>query len=473
MNAQIDNLSPRAPQRPLSWPELVFDLRDLIPDPAGVYLVGGPVRDALLGRATLDLRDLDLVTGGDALALARMLGDRLDGAYYPLDPERDVGRAIFEWGGLELDLDVARLRGQGLLADLADRDFTVNAMAVSLAEPDLLIDPLGGEDDLLRHKLLRLCAPDAIARDPIRALRAVRLGLQFNLRLDKATLAAVREDGAGLVSDEGGLLQPERARDELFKMLSGPNPAGAARLLDALGLLRLAFPTLHADRVGVLEHLSHLLLTISPLRDDDTAADLIYGLAVMTLDRHRAALQEHLSVTFGDGRPLGALLALWALVEPGAAGETVRLLRLSNDERGRLAALEEGVGRFSALTGPPTPRDIYRYYRGIDETGVDAALIGLAAFLADHQPTPDAKAWGHLLDEITSPLLDGFFRRHQQYVKPPPLLTGDDLIEELGLQPGPLVGETLERLLEEQAAGEITNREEALRLARGWAEQQD
>jgi len=473
MSSQVNNLTPRSPRRPFSWPDVVHELGELVPNPAGVFLVGGPVRDALLGRSPSDLRDIDLATGEDPRALARLLGDSLGGAYFPLGGEGGIGRVLFERDGVELRLDVTRFRGEDLLADLADRDFTVNAMAVSLAEPDLLIDPLGGEDDLLQHKVLRLCAPQAIASDPIRALRAVRFGLRFSLRLDKATLAAVRSDGAKLVDEAGQLVKPERARDELVKMLGGPHPAGAARLLDALGLLTLAFPTLRADRADALEQLSHLLLTISPARDDDTAADLTYGLAVMTLDRHRAALQEHLAVPFAEGRPLGALLALWLLVEPGAAHQTAHALRLSNEERDRLATLDEGLARFSALSEPPTPRDIHRYFRGIGEAGIDTALLGLAAYLAEHQPTPDPKAWGHLLDEIASPLFEGFFRRHQQVVKPPPLLTGDDLIGELGLEEGPLLGDLLDRLLEEQAAGEITSREEALRLAREWAGQTD
>jgi tRNA nucleotidyltransferase/poly(A) polymerase len=473
MTDPTDLLSPRAPQRPFRWPEAVYDLRDRVPDPAQVYLVGGCVRDALLGRFAPGQHDLDLATGGDALELARRLGNALGGAYFPLDAERGVGRVIAERHGEKLVLDVARFRGDDLRTDLTERDFTVNAMAISLAEPDMLIDPLGGEDDLLRHKVLRLCTPEAIASDPIRALRAVRMGLQFHLRLHKETLAAVRADGMGLVDETEKLVQPERVRDELVKMLSGHNPAGAARLLDALGMLDLAFPSLSTDRLDVLEQLAHLLLTISPRRSDNTAANLTYGMAVMILDRHRAALQEHLGITFADGRPLRALLALWVLTKPDAIEETVKRLRFSNAERDRLVAIGFGTARILEvkLEKPPTLRAMHRYFQGIGEAGIDAALLALAAHLAEQQPTPDPKAWAALLDETVSPLLEAFFRRHQQVIKPPPLLTGDDLMNEMGLKPGPQIGQMLERLLEEQAAGEISSREEALSLARRWLKQ--
>lgn len=475
MTNQPYSVAPRTPQRPLRWPEVVDAVRESVRaagSPPQVYLVGGCVRDALLGKAEFGLHDLDLTTDSNASKLARSLGNELGGAYFPLDRERGVGRVIMERPEGRLVIDVARLRGDDLLADLMDRDFTVNAMAVSLAEPDLLIDPLGGEADLLRHKLLRLCAPTAIADDPIRALRAVRFGLHFGLRLDKETLAAVRADGQRLVDGEGQLVQPERARDELFKLLAGDHPAGAARLLDRLGLLETAFPTLNTARLDTLEHVARLLRIVSPARDDNSAANLTYGLAVMTLDRHRTPLQEHLAASFADDRLLRALLALWVLMEPGAADETAHRLRLSNAERDRLAAIDRGTARFAELTAPLTPRAIHRYFRDIGEAGIDAALLGLAAQLAEGQRTDslDPAGWGALLDEVVSPLLDGFFRRHQDFVKPPPLVTGDDLIRELGLEPGPELGDLLERLLEEQAAGEIRSRVEALHLAEEWTQ---
>ena len=135
---------------------------------------------------------------------------------------------------------------------------------------------------------------------------------------------------------------------------------------------------------------------------------------------------------FGDAR--GAPLLLSGMIGgPLAAG---------------VSALIAGLTRFQ-LGGPGMAAGVLYV--------IIFALMGLAVHLAERQqPTPDPETWGSLLDEMVSPLLEGFFRRHQQVVKPPPLLSGNDLIEELGLQRGPHIGGMLERLLEEQAAGEIS-----------------
>ena len=468
MVTQPDRISPRAPQRPLTWPAVIYELRDVAQAnwQHDIYLVGGIVRDALLGRMLLGIPDMDLVTAGDGLRLARMFADQLGGDYYTLDADRGVGRAIIKRPDETLVLDVSSLRGEDLLADLVGRDFTINAMAISLGDPEMLIDPLGGEDDLHKHKVLRLCHDQAIHEDPIRALRSIRMCLQFKLRMEKATLAAIRTDGPKLVDEQNQLVWPERTRDELFKVLGGNNPQGATRLMAALGLLELVSPQLHDGRINTLESLAHLLAVISPRRNDNTASDLVYGLAVMTLDRHRARLQEHLAQTFAGGRSLAALLALGLLIRPGFAQDVANKLRLSNEERSRLSAIATGVERFMTLQAPVSRRTIHRYYSGIDEVGIEAVLLGLSTYLADNLPTPDAKEWGPLLDEVASPLINGFFNHHSEYVNPPPLFNGDDLMAEFDLQPGPEIGRMLERLLEEQAAGEIKTRPQALDLAK-------
>jgi hypothetical protein len=131
-----------------------------------------------------------------------------------------------------------------------------------------------------------------------------------------------------------------------------------------------------------------------------------------------------------------------------------------------LARMEKAA-RFGLLGIPAlTDRVIHRYYRGISEAGVDGVLLALAEHLAGRRPTPDPKAWGRLLETIAAPLLEAFFQRYQKVVAPTPLLTGNDLQQELGLEPGPKIGQIIGQLAEEQAAGEIRSKEEALRFAR-------
>ena len=223
------HLTPEAPQRPLTWPSIIEQIKAIAPHPERLYLVGGVVRDALLGRPG---HDLDLATPDDGLQTARHLADRLGGAYYPT---RKTGRIVLPTPPDRLTIDVATFRGDGspddlserLSADLRSRDFTINAMAVRLDRLDEIIDPLSGQLDVLSRKQLHPCRPTSIQADPVRALRAVRLALAFDLHLSATTRDAVRAASQLLTNPDGTLQQPERVRDELFKTLDGPRPAAA------------------------------------------------------------------------------------------------------------------------------------------------------------------------------------------------------------------------------------------------------
>lgn len=459
-----------SPQRPLAWPPIVEQLAGVAADPARLYLVGGPVRDVLRRRP---IHDIDLVTLDDGLDIARRLADKLRGAYYPVDPERRTGRIILKKEDHQTVVDVASLRGGDLLEDLYKRDFTVNAMAVQMDRLDEIIDPLGGQDDLFDAKMLRQCNPTSITSDPIRALRAVRQSLQLGLRMESATREAARTAGAALIDETGRLVQPERTRDELFKLLSLSQSAAALRLLHRLSLLDRLIPEPPPDDdpetcLATVDALSRLLSVIRQERDDNTAADLTLGVAVMVLDRYRRQLQGHLAETFADGRPRMALMVLKAatlLHETKSAAWGERLC-LSKAEIRALDGMRQATN-FGLLSARPlTDRLIYRYYQAASASGIDGVLLTLAEYLASQRPTLNPKAWGELLEEVAAPLMEAYFVRHQQVVAPPPLLTGSDLQNELGLAPGRKLGRILKQLREEQAAGEVLTREEALVFAR-------
>lgn len=460
----------RPPRRPFHWPPLVEQLPQLVAYPSRHYLVGGIVRDALRGQPGYDL---DLVTLDDGLQVARLLADRLGGAYYPVDPERHTGRVILNREGDQPTIiDIASLRGADLLADLVGRDFTINAMVVPLADLEQIGDPLGGETDLLVHKVLRQCSPDSIASDPVRALRAVRQSIQFNLRIEKETLAAVRAHGIDIASSQGELQQPERVRDEFIKILAGPRPAGALRLVHNMGLWQaiVPFETATEDeparQFALVERLHDLFTIISPQRDDNTAADLILGVAVMILDRHRHFLQDHLNQQFADGRPRCALSYLVALTPPDEpAISWADWLRLSRIERHALERIYTALQIDLPQHGRPGDVTLHRYYREVGEAGMDGLLLRVAYYLADHWPTPNAEEWGLWLDQVISPALDAFVRRYQEVVAPPPLITGDDLVSDLHLKPGPRIGQLLETVLEAQISGKVKTKKQALRLA--------
>ncbi len=468
----------------------------LVPDAPPVYLVGGAVRDLLRGEA---LHDLDFGVDGDALAYARVLANRLGGAYYVMDRERETARVIVDGAAGRQVLDFARLRGPDLHADLLLRDFTLNAMALDIRHPDMIIDPLHGALDL-RARRLRACSPESFRSDPNRILRALRQAVSLKLRIEHETLHQLRQ-AVGLLPQ----VSAERQRDEIVRILGGRRPASVMRSLEMLGVLPLVFPELPALKgvtqsaphvldvwdhtLEVVARLEQLLLVLNPVYNADEAGSLLLGLAVVRIGRYREQIGAHLDAPFTPDRSARAMLFLAALyhdvakprtrmVEPdgrvhffdhdevGAqmAGQRAAELRLSNAEaeRVRLVVRHHMRPLLLGMSGElPTRRAIYRFFRQAGEAGVDVCLLSMADFLGTYGPTIKQEAWRHHLDVVRS-LMESWWEKPQEAVAPPALLTGHDLINVFGLQPGRQVGELLEALREAQAVGEVSSRAEAL-----------
>ncbi len=210
-----------------------------LPPRTEAYLVGGAVRDLLLGRP---LVDLDLAVPRGAVALARRLADGLGAAFVALDEERGVARIVWEREGRRLEVDVADFRAADLAGDLCARDLTINALAMPLngahggATPPEIVDPAGGRQDL-RDGVVRLLSPAVLRDDPLRTMRAVRVAAQLGFRLDERSAEWIAEAAPLLVT-----AAPERVRDELWKCVVAPAPASTLRRLDELGLLALVLP---------------------------------------------------------------------------------------------------------------------------------------------------------------------------------------------------------------------------------------
>jgi tRNA nucleotidyltransferase (CCA-adding enzyme) len=214
-----------------------------------LYLVGGAVRDLLLGRA---VTDVDLVVEADALGFAARLARELGAA---VELHRRFGTAVLSLpDGERLDVATARaeeyqkpaalprVRASSIEDDLARRDFTINAMALEIARSKraALLDPFGGRNDL-RRKLVRALHPRSFDDDPTRAFRAVRYANRLGFRIESATRAAIRAAvAAGAVNAVSG----DRLRREILLLFAEPNRASAARAMAALGLSRTIHPAL-------------------------------------------------------------------------------------------------------------------------------------------------------------------------------------------------------------------------------------
>ena len=254
----------------LVLPAILERVRPLLPADHRVFLVGGTVRDAILGRAA---HDLDFVVlQGDALRLAKRVADRLQQSYYPLDVERCTGRVVVEEPSGPLMLDFALARGSDLTADLLARDFTVNALALPpegrvIAD---VIDPTGGLQDLAL-KQIRAVGPGALLADPVRCLRAVRQAHELGFSLEMGTVTLVQQ-----AVPRVGQVSAERLRDELVKILGLVAPVPAIHMLQALGLLAPMLPEVAALPAGAWEHTRRTIEGLFVLDDlEEVRPDLV------------------------------------------------------------------------------------------------------------------------------------------------------------------------------------------------------
>jgi len=493
--------------QPLMFSERLEHVRAIIPPDLEIYLVGGAVRDALLHRTT---HDLDFALAGDALKVGRQVADALGAAFYPLDDERNIARVLVRApDGTQDVMDFNQMRGPDLESDLHLRDFTVNAMAVDLRNPQALLDPMGGAADLFAKKL-RACNSSAFRDDPVRILRSVRLAVAFDLHIQRESLQEMKQVLEGLED-----VSVERLRDELFRILAGPQPATAVQALEKIGVFEYFLPELGSLKgvtqsaphiadvwshtIDALRKLESLLSLLEQDYDPDKSSTLWMGLATLRLGRYREQISAHLRTVFVPDRTLRPLLFFAVLYhdigkpqtrfvdEHGrvrffnhdSLGATVvqtraSALHLSAEEIARLTTIVRHHLRpvlLSQSGQPPSRKAIYRFFRHTGAAGVDICLLSLADVMATWGSGLPQDVWVQHLDTVRA-LLEAWWEHPQESVSPPALLNGNELMKELNILPGRHIGEILESIQEGQATGQINSREEALALARALLDSQ-
>ena len=459
-----------APIKSLNLPTLVeqlleSDLAALIRSKSNdqqVWLVGGALRDHFL---QIVQPDRDFAVDGDAISLARGLADALGVPCYVLDEQRDTARVMLPE---QATLDFARLRASTIEADLKLRDFSINSMAVDLDHPDRLIDPLGGLQDL-KDKNLRASARDSIKKDAIRSLRAIRLATSLKLRIEDQTKEQIRRSVDGLAASAA-----ERRRDELSKMLESDWVATAMRLMRRLEMLPSVLPMQAAltseewDRtLRVVDRLAELLGAVAAGFEPDRVGNLPLAELSLKLGRYRTNLGSHLSAKVPGGHRSSQILFLAALHTElehakGSAYASARELRFSEAEAGLARSIAGCRLRAADLEGAATDLGAHRYFRDCGASGIEAALLYLAISLSE-SPTQDR--W-EMQVNIARKLFKAWFELHDLIVAPPQLVRGDKLAAALNLQPGPIIGELLAAIAEEQVEARITTESEALEFAR-------
>jgi hypothetical protein len=215
----------------------------------------------------------------------------------------------------------------------------------------------------------------------------------------------------------------------------------------------------------IIDKLHVLLTVISPRRDDNLAANAEFGTFVYLLDRFRGWLQSHLAQKFPDDRTYRALLMFCAMINGHQPEERATSLKLSNDEIKAITSALEFMRWPLEIheNGPPSKRTVYRFWRQAGDAGIDACLLTIAEYLAARGFHLDTPAWTALLQTIGA-LFDGY----DNAMNLTPLVTGDDVMAALGIEPGPRVGQVLEALREAQALEEIQSPQDALDFAAEW-----
>jgi len=474
---------PANPVERIAAAPLVVAVREALGDAEGVWIAGGAVRDAALGR---EIDDVDLAVAGDPRALAKAIGEGLGEHAFELSAEFGTWRVTSHSRGWQVD--VTRLRGDSIEADLAERDFTIGAMAVPLADLGELIDLHGGLADLDRQ-LLRAVGERSFDEDPLRLLRAARLAAELGLELDPTAVSLARA-AAGRAAEPAG----ERQLAELRQLLGGPDPLRGLELLDELGLTAVVLPEVeglrgvgqgpnhhldvHGHTIAVLEHTLEVeadlgrfageraaevaALLDEPLADEmDRRTALRFGALFHDIAKPQTRAERDGFVGFRGHDVIGAEV-IGAMM--GARFRASR--RLTQHLQG-LALHHLRLG-FMIPEAPLPPRRVHEYLRATDPVGVDVTLLTVADRLSARGAGPLAspqmvEAHLALAREMIAAALD--WRRDGP---PAPLLRGDELAAELGIDPGPRLGEAMAELEAAQFAAEVSDRAGAVEHARNW-----
>jgi putative nucleotidyltransferase with HDIG domain len=443
------------------------------------WLVGGAVRDRLLGR---EVDDLDVVIEGDVHAAARHLALEIGGPAFELSDRFGAWRVIGPGRGWHADL--TPLRHPTIEEDLAQRDFTVNA----IAEPLLggaLIDPHGGAADL-GERSLRMVGPDAFTADPLRSLRLARLACELELEPEQATLAAARAAGPQIAE-----VAQERVFAELRRVVLCDGAIRGLALMDEADVTAAVLPELDALRGVEQTPYHHRDVHGHTLEVLQAAIDLERDPAAVLGDELAEPVAALLAEPLADELTRGGALRFGALLhdiakpatrievadgrvgfpghdELGAsmAREALTRLRTSERLRAHVAALTRHHLRLGFLVHrrPLSRGDVYRYLTTCEPVEVDVTLLSVADRLATRGRKAQEAIAGHL--DLAREILGAALAWRAAGPRTP-VVRGDELAAALGIEPGPRLGPLLEAIAEAHYGGDVSSREDAIELARG------
>ena len=437
----------------------------------GVYVVGGTLRDHLLEREPMDI---DIAVHGDPKALARELAEKLQSRVITMGSRV---HPLFRVVTHTRIFDISSLQGNTIEEDLRNRDFTVNAIAYETLSARV-IDVAHGLQDI-QKKQIRQVSKNAFQADPLRLLRAFRIAAQLGFQIEKDTRKTIRQN-AHLISESAA----ERVRSELFHILGAPDTHIWLQAMTDTGVLFHILPEMAAIKDcpqhghhfhDGLERAIQTVHQMEALITEVQARRPGHRPSLESMDPHRQIRLKLAALLHGMDKPPSPPGAIAGHPGPNgrATGSAARVaaigerFRFSRNEISHAVQVVQNY-RYPMHLFPAwrkkrlTRRHIVRFFFKTQGVTTDVLLLALAGNRAG-QPS------SHSVNTEFEQFVNELIRQHDLEFIPslaaPALISGHDLIRELNLSPSPLFKQILSRTREDQLAGKITTRKEALNLA--------
>jgi poly(A) polymerase len=414
-------------------------------------LVGGPVRDAILGRLG---NDLDFTTDAKPAESKKILEVWADSVW---EIGAEFGTIAARKGEIEVEVTTYRSEsydlnsrkpdvqfGESIEGDLKRRDFTINAMALELTTtPPTFLDLFGGITDL-QSKLIKTpgTAEDSFSDDPLRMMRAARFMSQLNFNVDPSVIAAIKK-----MADRLSIISAERIRDEFIKTLMSPNPRLGLTLLVETGLADKFLPEIpklkleideHHHHKDVYEHTLTVLEQAIALEDRLDGPNLTLRLAALMHDIGKPKTKELIpggGVSFHHHEVVGSRMTK----------ERLRTLRFDNHVIKDVAQLVFLHLRFHGYgSGEWTDSAVRRYVRDAEDLLIHLHLLTRADCTTRNKKKADllARTYDQLEDRIVA------LMAQEELNKIRPDLDGVEIMKILDIKPSPVVGQAYNHLLE-------------------------
>ena len=430
---------------------------------AKIYLVGGAIRDYLLGT---ELKDIDLVVSGPTKEIAERVATKINGSFVILDEKRDMYRVVTA----NLIYDFSSLAGDTIEEDLQRRDFTINAVALNISNADNptenWIDPLEGLKDIKEGKI-KVVSDNSFRDDPLRILRMVRFKAQFGFTIEKVTKQLAEESVSNLRE-----IANERIKEELVRIGTYSQTDKNIELLEKMGVMSILLPRVdELKEFGVCKYHQEDVWThsLTAVKKVEELVAKKYWANKITEDKipllKIAALLHDYGKLFTE-KEIDGEIHFYGHQKVGVEKlrPLLKELTFSNQELDYILTLIRYHMRpFSLYRAENlTFKGKYRFFKAGGEVVEDICLLAAA----DKMSTAELNNREQKMAEKLS-FLQGLIADKEEFEarEKEKIISGHDLMEEFDLVEGPGVGRVLEKINELQAQGKISTRKEALKFA--------